>query len=123
MLLALLAFVLMDFSYICKWLGWETASFIQNNVTALGAVVMLLCVYEISMSRSCLGRIMRFLGDRSYYIYLVHMLALIWFRFLCCRLGFGVYAVIVICVTGILATMLYRADSWMHQVIQKGRTG
>ena len=68
MLFALLAFVLMDFSCICKWLGLGSASFIQNNVTALGAAVMLLCVYEITVSRSCLEHAMKFLGDRSYHI-------------------------------------------------------
>lgn len=118
-LLAFLAFVLIDFSYISKWLGWEIASSIQNNVTAIGAAVMLLCVYELTVNRSCIGRAIGALGDCSYHIYLVHMPVLIWFRFLCGKCGFGGYAFTTICVTCILAAALYKADGWMHQVIPK----
>ena len=119
LLLTILAFVLIDYSYICKWLGWETASFIQNNVTALGASIMLLCVYEISANRNGLGRVFETLGNQSYHIYLVHMPVLIWFRFICGRFGFWVYAIIATSVAYILATVLNRADDRIHRAIYK----
>lgn len=108
------AFLLMDFSYLCNWLGWETMAAVRHNVTAFGAAIMVLCVYEVTENRTRMGVVFEKLGDQSYYFYLVHMIMLIWFRFIPGYLGFGAYAVVVICVTYIFTIGLYQTDRWIH---------
>ena len=85
-----------------------------NNVTACGAAIMVLCVYEITENRTRMGAALEKLGDQSYDIYLIHIIVLIWFRFVPGYLGFGIYTVLAVCFTYIFAIGLYQADQWIH---------
>jgi peptidoglycan/LPS O-acetylase OafA/YrhL len=59
-------------AYLCRWL-WPVPSFMQDLMSGAGAVVLVVCVLEISVcARAASIPVAQWLGDISYSLYLIH---------------------------------------------------
>ncbi len=118
LLLGVFGFLLMDTTYIFKWFGITVPDYLHINITAFGAVFFLAAMYQLT-AESVFSKVLVKLGDLSYYIYLVHMVVMLWFRFLYVRCGFAVFAVVCVAVTYALAECIGCADRFFQKWLRK----
>ena len=94
----LIGILLLEYRWLSSILQIEDG-YIVHVITALGVAIVILCVAKLGIVKN----IISIIGDYSFYIYLVHFVVMLWFRFIWDDYSYFLYLIICFIVTAIIA--------------------
>ncbi len=98
--IAVLGVILLDTEYILNWIDITVNNTVMNNLTAIGTVLIVVLLYDVKLPQN---KALIWMGNYSFYFYLIHFIVMLWFRFLLSYVNIAVYGVITFLVSVALA--------------------
>lgn len=96
--LVVFSVIFLDIDHIFIWIGVKLPGYIVRNTVAFGAAILAVILFRASKKFS----VLLWIGDNSFQIYLVHMVVLLWFRFLPEYVPYTLYGVVCVAATVVI---------------------
>ncbi|AOZ95473.1 acyltransferase family protein [Butyrivibrio hungatei] len=90
-------------------------SYIMHLCVAIGTAVMIPCIMGLDINKNLFSII----GDYSYYIYLIHFVIMLWFRFIWDEYSYYLYLLTCLATTMFITIAFFKIDSYLHLFIFK----
>lgn len=113
-----LGILLLSVEYLRILPGTKLGSYVTEILTAVGASFIVIFCERARQGNGSVYGYMVWFGNISYYFYLVHLVVILFFRFLLAYTSLGIYAVIVFSLSLVLAIGLASLDKRIQTLFQ-----